>query len=117
MGLAYLLAFLFACAANNRPLITRGITDEERRFYIIQNGYGIEPEIRQAFLEGELKLGMNKDLVFQMYGAPDRTRKDNTVWEYVNRGGQVVTGLKFEADSLAEIYGDPTGGKAAAAAQ
>ncbi len=105
------------CAAPMRPLLTRGISEEERRFYVIQNGYGLHEETRQSFLDGNIIPGMNQDLIFQMYGSPDRTKQDNTVWEYVNSKGILITGMKFKNDSLAEIYGDPTGGRGQAVSQ
>ena len=111
MGILGILVLTFCSSQYNRPLVERGISDEERRFYIIQNGYGIPLRVRKAFLEGHPVVGMSQDLVFQLYGAPDRNREDDTVWEYVNRRGELVTGLEFQADTLVRIYGDPSGGE------
>ena len=115
LGFAFLaagcLAVLLACApAYTRPLVSRGLPVEERKDYIIQNGYGIPETIKQAFLEGFVEVGMAKELVFQLYGTPDRTTGGDTNWEYVNNKGNLITGITFKADKVEKIYGDPKGG-------
>jgi hypothetical protein len=120
LGLALLaagcLAVLLACApAYTRPLVSRGLPAEERKDYIIQNGYGIPENIKQAFLEGFVEVGMAKELVFQLYGTPDRTTGGDTNWEYVNNKGNLITGITFKADKVEKVYGDPKGGSTAQA--
>jgi hypothetical protein len=102
---------VLACASNyTRPLVSRGLPAEERKDYIIQNGYGIPENIKQAFLEGYVEVGMARELVFQLYGAPDRTTGGDTNWEYVNNKGNLITGITFKADKVEKVYGDPKGG-------
>ncbi|MDB5103073.1 MAG: hypothetical protein JWP91_762 [Fibrobacteres bacterium] len=108
------LAVLLACAPSyTRPLVSRGLPAEERKDYIIQNGYGIPENIKQAFLEGYIEVGMARELVFQLYGAPDRTTGGDTNWEYVNNKGNLITGITFKADKVEKLYGDPKGGNTA----
>jgi hypothetical protein len=108
------LAMLLACApAYTRPLVSRGLPAEERKDYIIQNGYGIPDNIKQSFLDGYVEVGMARELVFQLYGAPDRTTGGDTNWEYVNNSGNLITGITFKADKVEKLYGDPKGGNQA----
>jgi hypothetical protein len=107
---------LMACGPTyTRPLVSRGLPAEERKDYIIQNGYGIPENIKQSFLEGYVEVGMARELVFQLYGAPDRTTGGDTNWEYVNNKGNLITGITFKADKVEKVYGDPKGGNAAEA--
>lgn len=104
-----------ACASSyTRPLVSRGLPAEERKDYIIQNGFGIPENIKQAFLDGFVEVGMARELVFQLYGAPDRTTGGDTNWEYVNNRGNLITGITFKADKVEKVYGDPRGGSPAA---
>ena len=102
-----------ACASSyNRPLVSRGLPAEERKDYIIQNGFGIPENIKQSFLDGYVEVGMARELVFQLYGAPDRTTGKDTNWEYVNNQGNLITGITFKDDKVEKVYGDPKGGSA-----
>jgi hypothetical protein len=104
---------LMACASSyNRPLVSRGLPAEERKDYIIQNGFGIPENIKQSFLDGYVEVGMARELVFQLYGAPDRTTGRDTNWEYVNNRGNLITGITFKDDKVEKVYGDPKGGAA-----
>lgn len=108
---AVCMAMLLACAPTyTRPLVTRGLPAEERKDYIIQNGFGIPENIKQSFLDGFVEVGMARELVFQLYGAPDRTTGGDTNWEYVNNSGNLITGITFKADKVEKLYGDPKGG-------
>jgi len=83
-GIAALVALAMGCASSyNRPLVSRGLPADERKDYVIQNGFGIPENIKQAFLEGYVEVGMGRELVFQLYGAPDRTTGGDANWEYV----------------------------------
>jgi hypothetical protein len=113
-----LAALFMACASNyNRPLVSRGLPAEERKDYIIQNGFGIPENIKQSFLDGFVEVGMGRELVFQLYGAPDRTSGHDTNWEYVNNRGNLITGITFKADKVEKVYGDPKGGQTAEASK
>lgn len=102
---------LSACASSyTRPLVSRGLPSEERKDYIIQNGFGIPENVKQAFLDGFVEVGMSREMVFQLYGAPDRTTAGDTNWEYVNGRGNLITGITFKADKVEKVYGDPLGG-------
>lgn len=105
---------LGACATGyTRPLVSRGLPAEERKDYIIQNGFGIPENVKQAFLDGYVEVGMAREMVFQLYGAPDRTTGGDTNWEYVNSKGNLITGITFKADKVEKVYGDPRGGSPA----
>ncbi len=111
MVLAAGLALIVGCASSyTRPLVSRGLPAEERKDYVIQNGYGIPENIKQSFLDGYPEVGMARELVFQLYGAPDRTSGGDTNWEYVNNKGNIITGITFKNDKIEKIYGDPKGG-------
>ncbi len=105
------LIVAIGCASNyTRPLISRGLPVQERKDYIIQNGFGIPENIKQAFLEGYPIEGMPRQMVFQLFGNPDRTSEGEANWEYVNNRGNLITGLTFKNDKVEKIYGDPRGG-------
>lgn len=113
LALASVSLISLGCASNyNRPLVSRGLPAEERKDYIIQNGFGIPENIKQSFLDGYVEVGMGRELVFQLYGAPDRTSGKDTNWEYVNNRGNLITGITFKADKVEKVYGDPKGGAA-----
>lgn len=114
LALAAAGSSLTACASNyTRPLVSRGLPAEERKDYIIQNGFGIPETIKQAFLDGFIEVGMTREMVFQLYGAPDRTTGGDTNWEYVNNKGSLITGITFKGDKVEKVYGDPRGGNQA----
>ncbi len=105
------LVLAMGCASNyTRPLVSRGLPADERKDYVIQNGFGIPENIKQSFLDGYPIEGMGRELVFQLYGAPDRTTGGDTNWEYVNNKGNLITGITFKNDKVEKIYGDPRGG-------
>lgn len=114
-GLALALGLMLAACASTytRPLVSRGLPAEERKDYIIQNGFGIPENIKQAFLDGFVEVGMTREMVFQLYGAPDRTTGGDTNWEYVNNKGNLITGITFKGDKVEKVYGDPRGGSPA----
>ena len=102
---------MWGCAGSYvPPLATRGIPAEERRDYIIQNGFGIPEHIKQAFLDGYLVEGMTKEMVQFLFGAPDRSADKDSHWEYVDRKGVLITGVQFKGDKIEHIEGDPAGG-------
>lgn len=72
MVMRYLIILLFLVGCSTTiPLKSRGLSENDRRFYIIQNGYVINKEVRRSFEEGVICEKMPKELVFQMYGYPD----------------------------------------------
>ena len=103
-------AILNCASAHNKPLVSRGLPADERRDFTLQNGYNVPPNIRDAFIAGYVVPGMSKELVFQLYGAPDRASGRDSKWEYVNETGQLITGITFKDDKVDSIYGDPNGG-------
>lgn len=107
--LCAILGFLSGCATN-KPLADRGLPIAERRDFIIQNGYGIRQEIKDSFLAGHVCKGMAQDLVFQLYGAADREGDAGQLWEYIDRRGNLITGVRFSEGRVSEVLGDPTGG-------
>jgi hypothetical protein len=114
LAMAVVVSSFTACASSYiRPLVFRGLPAEERKDYIIQNGFGIPENIKQAFLDGFVEVGMTREMVFQLYGAPDRTTGGDTNWEYVNSKGGLITGLTFKGEKVEKVYGDPRGGNQA----
>lgn len=109
LGLIVISWFFFSCATN-KPLATRGLSPEERRYYIIQNGYGLTQEVKDAFLDGYPVKGMSKDLVFQLFGPADREILRGDQWEYLNSRAKIITGVRFKDNLAIEIIGDPRGG-------
>ena len=109
-GVIILTISVILSCSTNRPLNSRGLNADERRHFIVQNGYGIPKDIKNSFLEGFAMEGMDQELIFQLYGAPDRTSKNDTKWEYVNNKGDLITGFVFEDKKVIKITGDPRGG-------
>ena len=118
-GMAWGVAvLLLACGGTYvPPLTTRGVPAEERRDYVIQNGYGIPEHVKQAFLDGYLTAGMSKEMVYHLFGAPDRSSDKDTHWEYVDRRGNLITGVHYQDDKIGQIDGDPAGGAKKPAAE
>jgi len=109
------LGILLGCASTySKPLVSRGLPANERKDYIIQNGYGIPDNVKQSFLDGYVEVNMPREMVFQLYGAPDRSSEADANWEYVNRRATLVTGISFKNDKVEKVYGDPKGGLEAA---
>ena len=105
-----LVFFVLLSCSSNRPLNARGLNADERRHFIVQNGYGVPDDIKKSFLDGFGMIGMDQEFIFQLYGAPDRTSKNDTEWEYVNNKGDLITGFIFEDKKIVKITGDPRGG-------
>jgi len=101
--------FFVACATY-KPLTERGLSPEDRREHIVQNGYGLTSEVKDAFLKGYLVKGMSRDLVFQLFGPADRQSQFGNFWEYFDSRKKVITAIKFNEDVAEEILGDPKGG-------
>jgi hypothetical protein len=104
-----IISLLLSCSSTG-PLSSRGLNADERRHFIVQNGYGIPKDIKDTFLEGFAMVGMDQELIFQLYGAPDRTSNNDGQWEYVNNRGDLITGFVFEEKRVVKITGDPRGG-------
>jgi len=123
--LAALMAIaLISCANKHQSpiLIERGIPEDERNYDVVQEGYGIDPDLKKSFLAGCVTEGMNKNLVHLLWGTADKESSDGLIWEYINiKTGEVIARLKWEktdhkgADwtnntKLLEVEGDRTGG-------
>ena len=110
IGILLMALAVWECSTN-RPLITRGgLTREDRRHYLVQNGYGMKPDIKQSFQEGLPMVGMSQEMINNLYGPADVVMEENTLWEYVDRKGQLITGFRFEDEIVVKIMGDPRGG-------
>jgi uncharacterized lipoprotein NlpE involved in copper resistance len=121
---AIALISLISCANRHQSpiLIERGIPEDERSYDVVQEGYGIDPELKKSFLAGCVTEGMNQNLVHLLWGTPDKESSDRLNWEYINvKTGEVIARLKWEntnykgADwtnntKLLEIEGDRSGG-------
>ena len=122
---------LMSCASKQQSsiLIKRsGIKADERDYHVVQEGFGIDSQLKKLFLAGYIAEGMNKNLVNLLWGPPDRELKDGLVWEYLSyekgNEGELISRLKWEevdpykhkgadwtnASKLIEIEGDPYGG-------
>jgi len=121
------VGMLISCANRQQSpiLIERGIPKDERDYDVVQEGFGIDPNLKKLFLAGYISEGMNKNLVNLLWGPPDRELDEGLVWEYIDyKTGDVITRLKWEemdptkykgadwtnASKLVEIEGDPYGG-------
>ena len=119
-----LIIFLLCACSTNPPLTKRGLPNAERQFFIIQNGWGLSQEIKSSFKAGLPCLGMQTDLIFNMYGSPDFVQKvkldpDNGQimeykWSYYNvkktKGWTFDVILEFifdEDGNVIEIIGEP----------
>jgi len=119
---------LISCAGKHQSpvLIERsGIKEDEREFHVVQEGYGIDANLKKSFLAGYVALGMNKNLVSLLWGTPDRELDNGLTWEYLNsKTDELITRLRWEemdptkytgvdwtnASKLIKIEGDPYGG-------
>jgi hypothetical protein len=105
--------FLSCAAGNGSGLCSRGLSRGEREAYLAEHGYdGLGRDIRDAFLEGRPAKGMPRELVFRLYGIPDRNSDTGEGWEYLDREKRLVTGVHFKEEEVDSIYGDPLGGSA-----
>jgi hypothetical protein len=115
---------LISCANRHQSpiLIERGIPADERNYDVVQEGYGIDPELKRSFLAGCVTEGMNKNLVHLLWGTADKESADGLTWEYIDfKTGELIARLKWEYTShkgadwtnntkLLEIEGDRYGG-------
>ena len=74
-----LIMLIFSCSYQ-QPLNSRGISEDERRFYIKQYGYGISNDMKFDFMNGYTSKGMLRELVFRLYGPPDNTFNNDNSW-------------------------------------
>lgn len=114
------ILLVYACAT--KPLVTRGLPEKEREFYVVQNGWDLSSEVKQHFKKGLPLVGMTETLIFSLYGAPDMAstvKKDSSGvieeynWAYFdiinNKGGiEVIIEFIFDKDEkLIKIVGEP----------
>ena len=106
-----LTLFLLTSCANYR-IPDRGLSMEERHFYVIQSGYVLTKQQKDAFVDGKPMLGMNQDLIFNLYGSPHKrvemSDKDKkvTLWIYYgidNKEFKIFKRFVFTNDSLTFI--------------
>lgn len=102
------LFILISCAPQSRPLLARGLPESEREFYVVQNGFFMPWVQRQAFLGGQILPGMSKEMIFQLIGAPDRTFKKDSIWEYIDNRGTTILELVFDnkKDTVLSLTGN-----------
>jgi hypothetical protein len=115
--IVFISLFLFYCSSS-KSLVSRGLSTEERKFFIIQSGYGLTQEMKDVFLKGLPCIGMDANMVFSMYGAPDFNEpiKDNSEykWTYIKINKQnslqmeVLIEFVFDNNNkINQIIGDP----------
>lgn len=118
----FISLFLFFCSSS-KSLVSRGLSAEERKFFIVQSGYGLTQEMKDTFLKGLPCIGMDANMIFSMYGAPDFNepiKKDsNNVtsdykWTYIKINKQnslqmeVLIEFIFDSNNkITQIIGDP----------
>lgn len=103
------LLLLGCSSSGGPPLASRGLPLGDRYAFITQNGYDIKLDVRDAFLTGCIIKGMRREFVFQLYGIPDRGSDIGDGWEYIDRKGNLITGVLFKGDKVDSVYGDPSG--------
>lgn len=83
-----LLAFLIFSCTYQKGLLSNGMSEKERRFFIVQNGGTFPVEIKDHFMRGIPCDGMYVDMIFHMYGEPNfkgvlkRDSETNNILEY-----------------------------------
>lgn len=92
-----------ACSSTRR-LTSGGLSPEERRFYIIQNGWGMSTAMKKCFIAGKPMIGMNKEHIFMLFGHADQIVKDETkeiiIWKYFTiENRELVIALEAIFDS------------------
>lgn len=99
-----------SCVGSHKSLLDRGIPKEERQFYVIQNGYGISWERQKAFIEGDLQIGMTREMVYSLFGAPDRASRRDSIWDYADGNGNTILSVFFSKtykDTVVSYTGFP----------
>jgi len=97
-----LLLTLISCAATSRdPLDSRTLPEEKRYEFLKVKGSDFSPEIRNAFIDGEVIRGMPRDWVLELFGRPDGFLDSG--WEYRDNKGNPVLGVFFEKDTVDSI--------------
>jgi hypothetical protein len=85
--LIIIIVVLLTACSTTRPLIDRGLSLEEREFYIIQNGWGMSQDIKNCFIAGKPIIGMTEEHIFMLFGPPDQkyTNIDEytEIWHYL----------------------------------
>ncbi len=106
------VVLFLGCAMNSYtpPLTKRGLPENERRDYIIQNGFGTPNHVKEGFLNGVVVDSMPREMVYHLFGAPDRAGERDSHWEYIDRRNNLIVGIFFHGDKISKIEGDPTGG-------
>ncbi len=126
VALATLLGLLalVGCAGTKHQspiLVNRGVSEFERDYFIKKESYGISPELKKKFTEGEVAEGMTQEMVRLLWGPPDREFTDENLWEFVTREGNVIASIKFDKEEtrsraigperiITAIEGDRRGG-------
>jgi hypothetical protein len=123
-----LLIFTFLACTSTKPLNTRGLSEKERGFYIIQHGYNLSQKIKDHFRKGIACEGMHSELIFSLFGVADfisEAQKFNpntgepteSKWSYLKikkkEGWELNTIVEFifdENDIVIQIIGDRCGG-------
>jgi len=80
-----LVIFLIGCSVNNFSLLNGGMSTPDRKNYVKARGIGFPNESKKAFIEGKIIIGMHKNLVLRLYGAPDQVAKEDNQWMYADK--------------------------------
>lgn len=100
-GLALLLALVSCAATSSGPLDSRTLPEEKRYEFLKARGTDTSPEIRNAFIDGQVIRGMPREWVLELYGRPDGFLDSG--WEYRDNKGNPVLGVFFEQDTVDSI--------------
>jgi hypothetical protein len=96
------LFILIACASGPEgTLASRLLPVEKRNDFVQANGVDARPEIRNAFVNGEVVRGMAREWVLQLYGRPDRITDRS--WVYQDRKGNRILEIFFERDTVDSV--------------
>jgi hypothetical protein len=68
----------------------------ERDYLVTKEGYGIDSRLKKVFMDGYIEEGMYQNMVFHLWGPPDRSFDDDKIWEYVTNEGGLITRVKFK---------------------
>jgi len=119
MKFLLILTFLLYGCSRTVPLLKRGLSSDDRVFFVVQNGYGMNDQIRRGFIHGKVCIGMTSEHVFMLYGSPTRqytildekTANSKEIWnykEFINQEAVLLLEITFKLGKVIAIDGEYT---------
>lgn len=109
--LCLIVAFvLIGCAVSTAPIKERMMPREKRIAYMETHGYKYSPDHQAAFIEAKVMLWFKRELIIALYGKPNKSFYDDTIWYYLNKYENTILKITFDAEGrLLEIKETPKG--------